>query len=144
MRRTMKILLVVPDSEAPGGNHVTGRRWAGILRELGHHPTILPAWRSGPWDVVVALHAWKNRAAIRAASAHGIPVVAALTGTDLYGDLRRREEARRSLDLAARIVALQPEALKELAPRWRRKTRIIHQSVPAAGRRRVQPADFDV
>lgn len=140
----MKILLVIPESRAPGGNVVTGRRWASIFRKLGHQPTLSPEWRAGGWGLVVALHAWKSRDAIRKAADAAVPVIVALTGTDVYGDLRRRAGARRSLDLATGIVALQPEALRELTTSWRRKTRIIYQSVPAGGRRGSDPSTFDI
>jgi len=57
------------------------------------------------------------------------PLVVALTGTDVYRDIRRRAAARDSLDLADRIVVLQPLARKELAERLRRKSVLIRQSV---------------
>jgi hypothetical protein len=60
----------------------------------------------------------------------GLAIIVALTGTDLYRDIRRNHRARESLDISTRIVVvLQPKAIEELRPSWRRKTRVIYQSV---------------
>src|SRR5262249_32100733 len=48
--------------------------------------------------------------------------------TDLYRDIRTHATARRSLDLAARLVVLQSEGTKELPRRLHAKTRVIFQS----------------
>jgi hypothetical protein len=56
-------------------------------------------------------------------------VVVALTGTDLYVDLARSAAARRSVELADRLIALQSRARRALPARLRRKLRVIHQSV---------------
>ena len=57
-----------------------------------------------------------------------MPLVVVLTGTDLYRDIRDDRSARRSLDLADRLVVLQDMGRGELAPALRRKTRVIYQS----------------
>ena len=49
----------------------------------------------------------------------------ALTGTDLYRDIRRSRRAQLALDAAGRIVALQPLAADELEPHLRGKLRVI-------------------
>ncbi len=56
-------------------------------------------------------------------------MIVALTGTDLYRDIRTSHAAQESLKLANRIVVLQPKAIEELLPSWRKKTRVIYQSV---------------
>jgi putative glycosyltransferase (TIGR04348 family) len=75
--------------------------------------------------------------------------VVALTGTDLYRDLRRYRTPHRALELADRIVVLQPLAAAELEPGLRGKLRVIYQSaepVPGAARgvRRYSDEFFDV
>jgi putative glycosyltransferase (TIGR04348 family) len=81
--------------------------------------------------LLVALHARKSHSSIinfrRQNPAD--PVVVALTGTDLYRDIRTSHLAQESLDMATRIVVLQPKAIEELQPTWRKKTRVIYQSV---------------
>src|SRR5262249_2181911 len=61
------------------------------------------------------------------------PIIVALTGTDLYRDIRTSGRAQRSLELANRLVTLQPLGTKELAPHLRRKARVIHQSAEPVG-----------
>jgi dimethylhistidine N-methyltransferase len=100
-----------------------------MLRSLGRRVRVAGDY-DRPADLVVALHAKKSAAAIARAHADGATVVVALTGTDLYKDIAARDaEALRSLDLAHRLVALQPRALESLAPEHRAKTRVILQSV---------------
>jgi putative glycosyltransferase (TIGR04348 family) len=57
------------------------------------------------------------------------PLIVALTGTDLYRDLREDHQAQESLELATRLVVLQPKASDELLPELREKVRVIYQSV---------------
>ena len=82
------------------GNGVTSRRWARLLRELGHRVSVVErfgeAGAGGPCDVLVALHARRSHdsiAAFRRERPDG-PLVLALTGTDLYGDIRSEPLAR--------------------------------------------------
>ena len=81
--------------------------------------------------LLVALHARKSHSSIiDFRQQHSLaPIIVALTGTDLYRDIPANHTAQASLDIATRIVALQPKAIKELRPSWRRKTRVIYQSV---------------
>jgi putative glycosyltransferase (TIGR04348 family) len=72
-------------------------------------------------------------------------VVVALTGTDLYSDLGRSKAAHRSLELAQRLVLLQPAGIQRLPKVQRSKARLIYQSVAAP--RRMAPQSrryFDV
>ena len=130
----MKIGIVTPaPPESRSGNQVTAVRWAKILRKIGHRVVISQQYNGEEIDLLVALHARRSFDSIdhfrRAYSDR--PLIVALTGTDLYRDLKQRLKAQRSLDIATRIIALQPRALDELRPAWRKKTRIIHQSVSA-------------
>lgn len=90
-------------------------------------------WDGKPVDLMVALHAKRSAASIEAcrATRPSAPLVAVLTGTDLYRDLPAGPEVGRSLDLADAIVVLQDDALRLLEPRWRRKTQVIFQSARA-------------
>ena len=58
------------------------------------------------------------------------PLVLALTGTDLYGSLHTHAEAQRSVDLATRLIVLQPLGVAELPGEVRSRARVIYQSVP--------------
>ena len=59
------------------------------------------------------------------------PVIVALTGTDLYRDIRINRAGQESLDVASRIVVLQSKAIEELRSVWRPKARVIYQSAEA-------------
>ena len=130
----MKIAIITP--APPGsryGNRITALRWARILRRLGNRVSILQTYDGKPHDLLVALHARKSHLSIVNFGRHNpsAAIIVALTGTDLYRDIRTNHGAQESLDMATRIVVLQPKALEELHPGWRKKTRVIYQSVEA-------------
>lgn len=127
----MKITITVPPSAVPrSGNRHTAARWASFLRQLGHRVRIVTRWRSGHDDLLLALHARKSADSILRFSElkPSAPIVLALTGTDLYRDIRTSPEARQSLGLAARLAVLQEEGLRELSPFLRSKTGVVYQS----------------
>jgi putative glycosyltransferase (TIGR04348 family) len=127
----MRILVVTPAPAGTAtGNRVTALRWARILRGLGHRVTLAREYRGYRADLLVALHARKSSRSIARFRRErpAAPVVVALTGTDLYADLRSSPAARRSLDLATRLVVLQPMAVQALPGRARGKVRVILQS----------------
>ena len=144
----MKVLLVTPAARGSRqGNRVTALRWARMLRQLGHRVAITTDYQQGAPDLLVALHARRSAASVaRFHAAHpGRPIVVALTGTDLYHDLARSAEARRSLKLATRLIVLQPLALRALPAALRAHTRVLYQSVPPLREApRVSKDYFDV
>src|SRR5207237_4594295 len=77
------------------------------------------------------LHARKSHSSIISfRQKHPVaPIIVALTGTDLYRDIRINYLAKESLSIATRIIVLQPKAVGELRLSWRKKTRVIFQSV---------------
>jgi len=130
---TMRILLVTPaPSGSRKGNRVTAERWARLLRELGQQVRVAEEYHGQRCDLLIALHAFKSYPSIRRYRSErlGDPLVLCLTGTDLYGDIHSHPEARASLELATRLVVLQPLGLNELPEPLRGKTRVIYQSVP--------------
>ena len=135
----MRILIVTP--ARPGsrhGNRNTAMRWARLLRKSGHQVSVVvdPAEADiASHGLMIALHARRSAAAIAQWKFDpGRPLVLCLTGTDLYRDIRTDGDALASLRLADRLVVLQSEGLKELAPEVRAKARVIHQSVRAVKR----------
>ncbi|MGH9785115.1 MAG: selenoneine biosynthesis selenosugar synthase SenB, partial [Terriglobia bacterium] len=70
------------------------------------------------------------------------PLIVALTGTDLYRDIRTNPPARQSLAMASRIVVLQPLGIQGLPARFRGRARVILQS--AERPRGVTPPRKDV
>lgn len=129
----MNIALVTPaPPQVHTGNRTTADRWARLLGELGHHVKVAQDWNGEECDLLLALHARRSFPAIqRFRRARPLaPVIVALTGTDLYDDMETSAEARRSLELASRIVVLQPLATDAVPESARRKVSVIHQSAP--------------
>ena len=144
----MKILLITPvPSQSRQGNGITAQRWARILRNLGHRVHIAQQYQDQPCDLLIALHARRSFPAI--ARFHRLhpttPLVVALTGTDLYGDLPTSREALQSLVLATRLVLLQPRGLAILPAHLRSKAHVIYQSASSPGQPCAKPKrTFDV
>jgi putative glycosyltransferase (TIGR04348 family) len=144
----MRIVLACPaPPRSRHGNRVTALRWMRFLRELGHRVTIVSAYDEQPCDLLVALHArrsYPSLARYRRLHPDG-PLVVALTGTDLYHDLGRSARARRSLEIADRLILLQPKGREALPAKWRAKARVIYQSVqPTVTIARAASRTFDV
>ena len=127
----MKIALVMPANAANrSGNRHTAARWRNFLRELGHRVRLCTEWSGGDADTMIALHARKSAPSILRFNRErpGYPLIVALTGTDLYRDIRESADAKRSLALATRLIVLQPQGRRELNPALRKKTRVVYQS----------------
>ncbi|GIW81735.1 MAG: hypothetical protein KatS3mg105_3542 [Gemmatales bacterium] len=128
----MRIVIVTP--APPGsraGNRVTALRWAKLLRSLGHRVTVCSEYHGRRYDLLIALHASKSFAAMKAAreKAPDMPIVLALTGTDLYGAIHTDANAQKALHWAKRLILLQPKGIDELPRPLRRRARVIYQSV---------------
>jgi putative glycosyltransferase (TIGR04348 family) len=134
----MKISLITPaPKQSRAGNGVTARRWARLIRELGHEVRVARDYRDEPADLMIALHAWRSAASIRRFRARqpDAPLVVALTGTDIYRYATSDAATTlRSLDLADALVGLH-DLVPEAIPREHRgKLVVIHQSATALAR----------
>ena len=139
-----RIVVVSPTlADANTGNWQTARRWARFLRR-DFRVRVASGWDGEPDDAMIALHARRSAAAIAGFAATGRPVALVLTGTDLYRDIRGDPGAQRSLELAKRLVVLQPQGLEELASPLREKTSVIEQSAPAMTPGRPRQRTFDL
>jgi putative glycosyltransferase (TIGR04348 family) len=128
----MRIGIVTPaPPDSRYGNRITAVRWAKILRTLGHTVSISQAYDGEPFNLLVALHARRSHSSIDSFRRNHpeTPIIVALTGTDLYRDIPTNQLARKSLEIATRVVVLQPKAIDELRPRLQYKARVIYQSV---------------
>ena len=139
----MKIALVTPSpAQVHTGNRTTADRWARLLGQLGHQVNVQKSWDGEECDLLIALHARRSFPAIqRFRQKHPLaPLVVALTGTDLYGDLEGSADANCSLELASRIVVLQALAGEAVPESARRKVRVIYQSAerPSPSARREE------
>ena len=125
----MRIALVTP--AGPGtrnGNRHTALRWAAFLRAAAYRVNVSVQWspETGA-DVMLALHARRSYPSLKAFPREK-PLVVALTGTDVYRDIHESAEARESLELADRLIVLQPKAAEELPGRFRSKLGVVVQS----------------
>lgn len=128
----MRIGIITPAPPSSlHGNRRTALRWTKLLRQLGHRVVIAQSYDAQPFDALIALHAKRSYDSIN--RFHRLhphrPLIVALTGTDLYRDLRRSRQAQASLEMATRLIVLQPKALDELPHHLHHKTRVVYQSV---------------
>lgn len=129
---TMKICMVTPaPPRSRKGNRVTALRWARILRELGHRVLVQQAYGGEQCDLMIALHARRSYVSMKRYRKRypDLPLILALTGTDLYNDIHTDSSAQESLEMATRFIVLQPMGMEELPVRLRKKARVIYQSV---------------
>lgn len=130
----MRILVVTPAGpDSRSGNRVTALRWARLLTELGHTAPVVERFEGQQADVVLALHARRSAPSVQRVRRERplLPVIVALTGTDLYQDLPDDPDARRSLELADRLVVLQRLAARRVPESLRDRVRVVYQSAPA-------------
>ena len=125
----IRLICPVPKSSRHG-NMTSALRWSRILKTLGHHVIIEQQYTGAPCDLMVALHAWRSADSIEFFSKYHpeLPIILALTGTDIYQDIHENPEAQRSLELATRMMMLQPLGMEQLPPSIRDKARTIFQS----------------
>jgi|SRR5882672_3076324 len=136
----MRIALVTP--ARPGtrsGNRHTALRWAAFLRAAGHRVAISTEWNGETADAMLALHARRSHASIKAFPG---PVILALTGTDVYHDIHHSSEARESLAIADRLIVLQPKAAEEISTR--KKVHVVVQSSSTRLRHRPVKGRFRI
>ena len=136
----MRILLINPAmGQTQTGNHTTAERWACLLRDLCHQVEVAHEWfdsnQTTRWDLLIALHARKSFPTLERFhhAQPNIPIILALTGTDVYQDLEGSSEAKQSLEMASRIVVLQPLAVDALREHLRNRCQVIYQSATPAG-----------
>lgn len=143
----MRIILITPASaHSRLGNRHTAARWACLLRELAHRVTIQTDWDNEPADLMIALHARRSHGSLmrfRRAFPQR-PVVLALTGTDLYRDIRIDADAQESMRQADRMIVLQDMGPRELPSLLRSKTRVIYQSAAVAAAAAPLKSCFEV
>ena len=145
----MHIGIITPAAaKSLSGNRATAKRWAGFLRQLGHRVTISVSWDGTVYDLMIALHAWRSAESITAfkKSYPHIPLVLAMTGTDLYRFMASDPELTlASIELADRLVTLHRLATRVLPKSAQHKVHVIHQSAdPLSGPVKRSVRHFDI
>jgi putative glycosyltransferase (TIGR04348 family) len=143
----MRIALITPyGREHRNGNWHTAARWSRFLREAGHTVRTQVEWDGRAADLMLALHARRSFASIRAFAERfpTRPLLLALTGTDLYRDIHEDRDAQQALEFAHRIIVLQERGVDELPPHLTAKTRVVYQSAPDIARLPAPAHPFEV
>ena len=144
----MHIALITPaPAGSRSGNRATANRWARLLRDLGHRVDVMVEYSATSADLMIALHAWRSAAAIRAfaESYPRRPLIVVLTGTDAYRFIHSHtEETLGSLALADRIVGLHALIGDTIPVAYREKLRVIYQSARPLGERQPPKRRFKV
>ena len=143
-----RILIISPAvAEANNGNWRTAHRWHRFLSRR-YAVRIAPDWQddADPVDLMIALHARRSAGALQrfVVANPSVPTIIALTGTDIYRDIAVDPAAQRSLEIATRIVLLEPEGLNRLSATERAKAEVIVQSSPTLSPRSPDPRWFDL
>ena len=128
----MNILLISPaERGARSGNRTTALRWSQLLRNLGHRVNTATSYKDEGVDLLIALHAWRSRAAI--ARYHALfpdrPLLVALTGTDINDYIKRDPEPTMNSLRAATALVCFHDLVRDVTPApFRHKLRVIYQS----------------
>ena len=145
----MHIGIITPAAaKSLNGNRATATRWAGFLRQLGHRVSISVDWDGTAYDLMVALHAWRSAGSIAAFKQRypALPLVLAMTGTDLYRFIKSHPEPTlASIESADRLVTLHRLATRVLPVSSHHKVHVIHQSaMPLSGPVKRSVKHFDI
>ena len=145
----MNILQITPaEGSSKSGNRTTAQRWAQLLRDLGHQVTTQTVYRDESADLLIALHAWRNRAAIT--RFHALfpdrPLIVALTGTDINAYIHSDPEPTINSLRAATALVCFHDLVRDITPvPFRHKLHVIYQSAqPLALARKPARRYFDV
>ena len=145
----MKIILITPALPlARAGNRATAIRWKNILRELGHQVEVKTTFKTGRYDVMIALHAWRSAESIHFFNENypDKPLIVALTGTDLYKFIKTRPKPTlHSIKVADVLITLHELAHLAIPKSYRKKISVIYQSAkPITQRQNHNKRNFDV
>jgi putative glycosyltransferase (TIGR04348 family) len=142
--RRPSVCIITPYlAAANNGNSHTAARWARLLRPA-FRVRVQQHWDGRSCDAMIALHAGRSARSIHAfAQAHPArALIVVLTGTDLYGGIDTA--ARRSLDLATRLVVLNELGRDALPAHWRAKAEVVLPSATPLAKRDMRHRTFDV
>jgi putative glycosyltransferase (TIGR04348 family) len=137
--------LVIVTPAPPGsrrGNRVTAERWGHLWGQLGHEVEVLEQYDAEPADALIVLHAGRSAESVRRFRDRypNRPILLAVTGTDIYGNEFDPAIVARSLEVADRIIVLQPRTADDLPESIRPKVRVIYQSAEPPTRREAPRA----
>ena len=132
VHRTSIVIVTPALADANNGNWRTARRWAQMLSPA-YRVRVVREWTDGDEALMIALHARRSAASVRAWRARraGAPLLLVLTGTDLHRDLAVDADARHSVAVADALVTLNARGPAYLPEAARDRCHVVLQSCPA-------------
>jgi len=133
----MRIVLITP--APPGslaGNRATAERWAGLLEKEGHEVKVVTEFEGETCDLLIALHAWRSRDAVRQFRLQypDTPLVVALTGTDIYDHQHRfPDDTLNTMKLADSLIGLHHRVAQDIPAQLAGKLVTVLQSADQPG-----------
>ncbi len=142
----MNVLIFTPaPAGSTRGNRVTAERWAGLLRQAGHHVTIIDDSHIDSFsgfaesdcpDCLIAMHAFRSAGVVNRfqQAFPDRPIAVCLTGTDMSRDLlgaagpEAQQTALATAQCARHIICLESASCRTLPEALREKARVIYQS----------------
>lgn len=118
-----------PDSKA--GNRATAERWKILLERSAHNVSIVTAYHGEACDLLLALHAWRSYEAIRLFRNiyPDMPLIVALTGTDIYRhQYEYPEQTLYSMQAADALIGLHTQVGDDIPERFLNKLVTLFQS----------------
>lgn len=145
----MYIVLITPaPAGSKAGNRATAERWAALLEREGHRVNVVTDYRDEPCELFIALHAWRSHQAVESFQEEhpDIPVVVALTGTDIYDHQYRFPEATlASMARADCLIGLHHRVKLDIPTRFSEKLVTVLQSADQPGQSKAEnPDQFQV
>ncbi|HKK57318.1 selenoneine biosynthesis selenosugar synthase SenB [Marinobacter sp.] len=134
----MDIVIITPaPAGSRAGNRATAERWARLLEREGHRIHLVTEFRDEPCDLVIALHAWRSHQAVASFQDQHpqIPVIVALTGTDIYDhQYRFPRETLDSMTRADCLIGLHQRVKLDIPSKFCEKLATVLQSADQPGR----------
>jgi putative glycosyltransferase (TIGR04348 family) len=128
----MNIVLITPaPAGSRAGNRATAERWAKLLEQEGHYVRVVTDFQGEPCDLLIALHAWRSHLAVRhfRETFPDIPLIVALTGTDIYDHQHRfPEQTLESMEQADCLIGLHERVAGDIPKRFGEKLVTVLQS----------------
>lgn len=140
-----KISIVTPAPvNSQHGNRITALRWQKILSQLNYSVQLMESFDGKEVNLLIALHAHRSHRSIAdfKKACPNQPIILVMTGTDLYRDIKVYSDVYLSMQLADRIVLLQPAAVEEIPQDMHHKVCVIYQSVRSIKRKPLLKKHF--
>ena len=116
------------------GNAVSALRIAGLLDAAGVSARAVDAWNGEDATALVVLNSWRSAGLALDFRKRfpGRPLIAVLTGTDIFPHYPAHPDVDTALTAVDAIVAWHDASMEQIPERFRTKTHVIRKSAPDA------------